>query len=211
MKRTEDGGVAVLSVMSMLTLALALIIALEFACLYAQKSAYDNDLNIAREETFSAGFDMQLKNSDDPGALICSKLVQSLRSNGYQGGITLWFYEATEEEIEDANPEIDSAQNVRSLAYQVLLNQDYEATIAPASWLADLVIANGTTASLCPYALHRTYKPDDIAGVLWRYEVPANSTTSSKQSRPLADATPGMTQAIEEALEKPTEIARANQ
>lgn len=209
MIKDERGSVAILTLMSMLALALALIIALEFACVYAQKSVYDNDLNVAREETFSAGFSMQLKNSDDPAGLICTSIINSLRSNNYTGAITLWFYEASEEEIEASSPMIDSAVNMRCIAYQVQLQEPYETIMAPGSWLSGLSISNQTCAALCPYALHRTYRPsEERDGVLWRYSVAANenSPSSTPQRYDKSEMTSHMRKALEESYTKAEEL-----
>ena len=211
MMKNEEGSVAILTLMSMLVLALALVIAIEFACVYAQKSVYDNDLNVAREETFSSGFSMQLKNSDDPAGLICTSITNSLRSNNYSGAITLWFYEATEEEIEASSSMIDSAVNMRCIAYQVQLQDPYKTIVAPSNWLSQLSIANQTCAALCPYALHRTYRPDDEReGILWRYSIAENesSPSSSPQRFEKSEMTPHMQKALEESYTKAEELAK---
>ncbi|MBS7406082.1 MAG: hypothetical protein KIG15_00310, partial [Coriobacteriales bacterium] len=115
--RDEHGNITVFAAFFGMSMVMLLLIAVEFGCVYAVKSAYDNDLNVAREETLSAGFGMELKSSPDPGALLARRVTQSLRRNGYGGEISFWFYEATAEEIEHACPLIDEATNVRAMAY----------------------------------------------------------------------------------------------
>ena len=100
--RDEHGNITVFAAFFGMSMVMLLLIAVEFGCVYAVKSAYDNDLNVAREETLSAGFGMELKSSPDPGALLAQRVTQSLRRNGYGGEISFWFYEATAEEIEHA-------------------------------------------------------------------------------------------------------------
>lgn len=208
MTKIEEGSVTILALASMLALALALILAVEFACVYAQKSMFDNDLNVAREETFSAGFSMQLKNSDDPGGLLCANIVNSLRSNGYTGAITLWFYEATQEEIEASSIHIDNADSIRCIAYQIQLESSYRAVIAPSSWLAGLVVSNQTCASLCPYALHKTYRPNNNRdGFLWRYQVqPGSSSLASLERRGKSEMNARMQEAFQESLTKAEQL-----
>lgn len=208
--RREEGNVTVFTAFAAMGLALALGLAIEFGCVYAVKSAYDNDLNVAREETLSAGFSMQLKSSPDPGALLAGKVVSSLRRNGYQGSVDFWFYEATPEEIERACTQIDDASNVRAMAYHVVLESAYEIVMLPDALLGGVAVSNGITASLAPYALHRTYKPEDIAGRLWCFSIPAGAGGASAQERPLSEMSPALEAAVAEALEKPEEIYRAN-
>lgn len=206
----ESGGVTITALLFMGSIAMALILALEASCAYAQKTAFDNLLSIAREETFSAGFDMQLKSSEDPGALICRKVRDCLRANGYQGKIDMELYEATPGEIEDANPAIDSADNVRVIVYGVSIEQPYRNVAAPALWFSGLTLTSKTTASMCPYSLHKTYRPDGIDGIAWRYSIPACS-----EEIQVDNAGSQLSQALEaelrEALRKPSEIHEANQ
>ena len=207
---SESGNVTIMALLFMGSLATALVLALETSCAYAQKTVYDNLLNIAREETFSAGFDMKLKSSDDPGLLICEKARDSLRANSYQGQIEMEFYEATPEEIEDANPAIDSADNVRVIVYRIRIGQPYRNVAAPALWLSDVTLTSEATASMCPYALHKTYRPEGIDGTTWRYAISAESeevrveNTGARPEQSLAAE-------LEEALKKPSELHDANQ
>lgn len=206
----ERGSITVLAALAAMSLCLALAIAVEFGCAYAVKSAYDNDLNVAREETLSAGFSMQLKSSPDPGGLLAGKVASSLRRNGYLGPIEFWFYEATPEEIERSCPQIDDAANVRAMAYHVMLEAAYEGVVAPGALLGEVTVSSGITASLAPYALHRTFKPEGVAGKLWRFSIPEGAAAASAQERPRSEMTPALEHAVAEALEKPAEIYRAN-
>lgn len=203
--RREEGNITVLTAFASLSLALALALAVEFGCVYAVKSAFDNDLNIAREETLSAGFDMQLKSSSDPGGLLAEKVVSSLRRNGYQGAVSFWFYEATPEQIERTCPKVDETANLRAMAYHVVLETTYENVMLPEAILGELVISNSITAALAPYALHRTYKPEGVAGRLWRFSTPAASSATSAQERPLSEMSPALKAAVNEALEETEE------
>lgn len=212
MRESEDGNVTIMALAFMGCLAFALILALETACAYAQKTALDNCLNIAREETFSPGFDMQIKSSSDPGGLIVRKIASSLRQNGYKGTVLVQFYEATESEIEDSNPLIDDASSTRVLVYQATAKQSYSNIAAPASLFASGFLTSTTTASLCPYSLHKTYRPDAIAGKLWEYEVCGQA---DEDSRPVEKEAGQMQAALRttlrSALVRPTEIHNANQ
>lgn len=206
----EEGNVTIAALLFMGSLAMALILALEASCAYAQKTLCDNLLNIAREETFSAGFDMQLKSSDDPGRLICEKLCGSLRANGYNGPIEMEFYEATEAEIERENPLVDSADNIRVIVYRTAIQRPYRNIAAPASWFSGVKLASETTATMCPYSLHKTYRPEDIEGKLWRYSIAQNSS-SAQVEEDNSQPNGSLAAELQEALKKPTEIYEANQ
>ncbi len=209
MRAGEDGNVTILTLLLTGSLAMALIIALEFACVYAQKLVYDNYLNIAREETFSAGFDMQLKSSDDPVGLIGDKLVEALRDNGYDGAAYIEYYEATRSQIEGANPGIDSAENVRVIAWCIRIETEYANVAAPAAWLGKILLSSETSASMCPYALHKTYRPSGIEGQVWECRVgEGEDSVAPQRGGGISDA---LAATLDDALKKPTELFEANQ
>lgn len=210
MTQREDGNVTILTLMLMMSLAAVLVIALEFACVYAQKLVLDNYLNIAREETFSAGFDMQLKSAEDPVRLINEKVVGSLRDNGYDGAIEIAFYEATRAQIEQANPMIDDAENVRVLAWQANIALEHQNVVAPAAWLSEILLASTTTASMCPYSLHKTYRPQGVDGQLWQCSTAAETRKTTIQNSD-GQIPAALEATLSNALKKPTEIFEANQ
>ena len=206
----QEGGVTAFVAIAMIPLMIALALAVEFACVYAQHCAFENDLNIAREETFSAGFELQLKNSSSPGELISSRLAASLRSNNYSGSIQVWFYEASAAEIAAACNNAKAPNCVRAMAYHVVAQRDYNTVMMPASWLSGLTVSNGTTAVFCPYAAHKTYQAAET-GVLTCYSFDADSQNMAITYPQRSQAAPAMQQAVDHALSKAVQEFEENQ
>lgn len=218
----ERGSVTVFTALTMTSLVLALALMVGFACLFAQKSALDNDLQLAREETLANGFQMELKNSEDPGRLISNKVCASLRRNGYEGAFAMQFYEATRSEIRAACPSLsdEDVDKVRALAYQVVLTQGAFEVIPGLSLLNgfpdELVVASGIACDLCPYSLFKTYRPGEdpeapnySEGVLYLYTVSSSGETSLA-SVGKDEMTSGMRAAVQAACGQPESLLAGN-
>ena len=222
-QRTQDerGSVTVFTTLAMCAMVLAFVLMVCLVCMFVQKSGLDNDLEVAREETLANGFQMELKNANDPGALIANRVYDSLRRNGYDGAFTMQFYEATDAQIRAANPGMtdDEIDQVRCMAYQVVLEQGTYEVIPGASLLngvsSDLTVSSGIACAMCPYSLYKTYKPGDMAGVaynsgvLYVYKVSADGQVSSSTAA-TSTMTTGMSAAVEAAKAKPVSVLAGN-
>lgn len=183
----ETGSVTVFIALTTIGLTLGLILLIEISMVMSAKAILDNDLSIAREATLENGFQMQLKNSDDPGKDTATCLARSLKQNGYEGHATLCFSELSRERIVQSSKGMiepsnttnagKSVNRVRCMAYQIVLKDPYRAvTGGGTSWLKDMRIATGIEAAMSPYALYKTYRPQalelsDSAETLTTYEI----------------------------------------
>ena len=92
--RSESGAISILNVIIMLVLLIALGFAFELSAALDQQNAQTNDCSAARDATMASQNLLVAKNSDDPGLAIATAAVKSLRANGFNGEVEVWFYEA---------------------------------------------------------------------------------------------------------------------
>ena len=92
--RSESGAINILNVIIMLVLLIALGFAFELSAALDQQNAQTNDCSAARDATMASQNLLVAKNSDDPGLAIATAAVKSLRANGFNGEVEVWFYEA---------------------------------------------------------------------------------------------------------------------
>lgn len=213
----EDGSVAVFTVLAVLVLAILLVLMIEISMIMSVKTAYDNDLNVAREATLESGFQMKLKNSDDPGYDIAVKLASSLKSNGYEGKATVAFKELSRDEIfagTTAAVSMEDTERVRCLAYQIILSDPYRSLTVPgANLLGNAVVKAGTECGICPYGMYYVYRPAELrespgAGTEQVYEIDCSNnveddavTEGTDQGADQLLSTGGMQAACDRALD----------
>ena len=92
--RSESGAISILNVIIMLVLLIALGFAFELSAALDQQNAQTNDCSAARDATMASQNLLVAKNSDDPGLAIATAAVKSLRANGFNGEVEVWFYDA---------------------------------------------------------------------------------------------------------------------
>lgn len=101
--RSESGAISILNVIIMLVLLIALGFAFELSAALDQQNAQTNDCSAARDATMASQNLLVAKNSDDPGLAIATAAVKSLRANGFNGEVEVWFYEAPSSAVPRAN------------------------------------------------------------------------------------------------------------
>lgn len=163
--RTDSGNITVTTVMVVIPLALLIVLALSAGAAYARWATLSSSLAAARETTMTAGFQMMLKSSSEPGRLIASKLASELRQAGVDDELTVWFAESQSASLGDTT---------RALAYYAILKTTYgEGTLFGA-----IEIPCATTASIVPYAATRVYKPSTgNAAEVYRFDESATEGT----------------------------------
>ena len=88
---SESGAINILNVIIMLVLLIALGFAFELSAALDQQNAQTNDCSAARDATMASQNLLVAKNSDDPGLAIATAAVKSLRANGFNGEVEVWF------------------------------------------------------------------------------------------------------------------------
>lgn len=214
LKLDEQGSVTLFAAMAATGIALLAAFVLCLAGLFVQKSALDNDLEVAREATLANGFQMEVKNSSEPGQLIAKRICESLRANGYEGEVFVQFYEASATDLAASDPSLSESDRdkVRALAYQVTVAQP-PLRLAALGMYEGISVKSGITCTMCPYGAHKTYKPQDDEdvsnyhdGTLYLYtSAPDAQMTRSTLSS--ADMANGLEQAVATACEKAAVLA----
>lgn len=138
----QRGSVSVLSLVLVLMLLLGLAFAADLAGTMAIRSSQANLVAIARDSTMSGAFLMQAKNADDPGAAVARRTAESLRENGWDGEIEVWFAEA---------PASDLPAGKRAWAWGMRISEESPAWFARAfSALDGVEVGDGACARAVP-------------------------------------------------------------
>ena len=92
---SESGAINILNVIIMLITPHCTRLRIsELSAALDQQNAQTNDCSAARDATMASQNLLVAKNSDDPGLAIATAAVKSLRANGFNGEVEVWFYEA---------------------------------------------------------------------------------------------------------------------
>ena len=165
----QRGSVSVLSLMLMLMLLLGLAFAADLAGALAMRSSQANLAGIARDSTISGAFLMEAKNADEPGAAVARKAAESLRENGWDGEIEVWFAEAPSSELPASK---------RAWAWGVRISEESPAWFASVFSAMDGVqVADGACARAVPYTAGQAWRPAGAA-VQRKYHFAAGTSTS---------------------------------
>ena len=148
--RSESGAINILNVIIMLVLLIALGFAFELSAALDQQNAQTNDCSAA---TMASQNLLVAKNSDDPGLAIATAAVKSLRANGFNGEVEVWFYEA---------PSSAVPQSKRAWAWGIQTKSSLKGYFATYS-LGDFDIPIGAhvTAHAVPYTAGKAWRPAD--------------------------------------------------
>lgn len=189
----NEGNVTVATFLIAIPVTLLIVAAIACSLVFVRWAILSSSLSAARETTMTAGFQMMLKNSNDPGKMVADKLATELRSAGVDDALTVWF-------IESGNPAL--GENTRALAYYAVVKTTYgEGTL-----LGSLEIPCSTTASIVPYAATHVYKPPSASSIeVYRFE--SGSTICTSATLP---STSQMPQPLSVALEKAESTALTN-
>ena len=182
-----QGNVTVTALLVMVPLALIVALAASAGAVYVRWAALGHALDVARETTMSAGFEMMLKSSDDPGAMIADKLAGELRGAGVDDELTVWFVE---------EPATSLGDNVRAMAWYALV----ETGFGKDTLMGEVSIPCSTSASIVPYAATQVYKPA-VSDQVAVYAYPAESSSGSKSQTPRESMPPLLRDALDRAVE----------
>ena len=165
--RSESGAISILNVIIMLVLLIALGFAFELSAALDQQNAQTTDCSAARDATMASQNLLVAKNSDDPGLAIATAAVKSLRANGFNGEVEVWFYEA---------PSSAVPQSKRAWAWGIQTKSSLKGYFATYS-LGDFNIPIGAhvTAHAVPYTAGKAWRPADSGN--GKYSFKAGSDT----------------------------------
>lgn len=196
----QRGSVSVLSLVLVLMLLLGLAFAADLAGAMAIRSSQANQVAIARDSTMSGAFLMQAKNADDPGAAVAKRAAESLRENGWDGEIEVWFAEA---------PASDLPAGKRAWAWGMSISEESPTWFAGAfSALDGVEVGDGACARAVPYTAGTAWRPPGPA-VQRRYHFAAG--TSAEPDAVSDAALRDMPQGVQDQMAAALEEARSAQ
>lgn len=148
--RSEEGSttpIAVVMIVAMLVFS-GLFIDVAFAGV--QQQIQTNDLASCRDELMSTPVSLEMKNSDNPGLFIAETAAASLRENGFDGAITVWFFEASADDVPSSR---------RAMAWAIQTEDSMPSLFIRTAGVAEMPISSNIVGSAMPYSLGDTWRP----------------------------------------------------
>lgn len=170
----ERGSIVPLAVVSSLVLFAVLAFAVDQGLAYAAKARQENALDAARASCMDASFALSAKNVHNPARLIAEQAATSVRAQGCEGHLTVWFYEAPSEML-------PSTERLWVIGMQV---EEEVPTVFARGWgVVGLPVASHRVVTAVPYAESHVWRPDERT--CGRFDVVAGATPHKATFVPL--------------------------
>lgn len=147
----ERGNMLPFAVMSSLVLFAVLAFAIDQGIVYAAKVEQENALDSARAACMDASFALVAKNEDDPGRSVALEAARSVRVEGFEGRLDVWFYEA---------PASETIESERLWVVGMQLQEDVPTVFARGYGIDALPVASWRILTAVPYAEGAVWRPD---------------------------------------------------
>lgn len=148
----ERGSIVPLAVVSALVLFAVLAFAVDQGLAYAAKVRQENALDAARASCMDASFALSAKNAHNPARLIAEQAAQSVRAQGYEGYLSVWFYEAPQELL-------PATERLWVMGMQA---EEEVPTVFARGWgVVGLPVASHRVVTAVPYAESHVWRPDE--------------------------------------------------
>ena len=164
----ERGSIAPLAVMAALLLFAVLAFSVDQGIACAVKVGQENALDEARDACFGASFALAAKNDDDPGLAVARRIAETLRTEGFSGDASVWFYEVPEEDL-------PASRRVWGIAVQV--REQAPTVFARGFGIASLPVASKRVVVAEPFAGSAVWRPDGAGGEM--FELGAGAEASA--------------------------------
>lgn len=143
-----------------LVLFSVLSFAIDQSIAYGAKARQENVLDTARSSCMDASFALVAKNSDDPGGDFSQLVAKAIRSEGFAGRATMWFYEAPPSELPPSE---------RLWAIGVQLEESAPTVFARGFGIESLPVVSHRVLVAVPYASEKVWRPENPSN--GRYEI----------------------------------------
>lgn len=197
-RRSEEGSISPLTMAIVAAMLVIAGITMDWAIAGAQQQVQANDLAAAKDDMMSAPVALELKNSEDPGLFCAQTVADSLRRNGYDGKLTVWYYEAAASEVPTSR---------RAMAWAVQTETAMPSLFLRFSGLGELPIGSFAVGSMMPYSLGDTWRPASTGN--GAYELDAGEDSSALRYTE-AETTAEVPAALAEALQARIDEANAS-
>ena len=184
MRGRKRGGVLLLTAAFLPLLFAILAFGVDAVQAIEAKASQESALQAAQELRMAPAITVRAKNSEDPGGLIARSIMSTLRDEGYEGSVAVWFYEA--------GPADGLRDTTRRLyAFETVVEDRVPTSFARLFGMSEMPVASSFAASSQPYSEFQTWRPDSVRNGVFRIEareVPERMsfTAASLDSMPAA-------------------------
>lgn len=150
-RRCTDAGSAIpLVVITLFVLFSVLAFCVDQGIAYAAKARQENVLDAMRTACMEPSVALTAKSSENPGEVLASRVVEAARAEGFEGQVSLWFYEVPAAQLTPAH---------RLWEVGLQVDQDVPTVLARGFGIASLPAASHRTMVVEPYAGERVWRP----------------------------------------------------
>ena len=181
----ERGNIAPVAVVSIFLLLSVMVFAVDMGIAYCAKDRQEQALDAARATCMDAAASQQAKYSDDPGAALSERIVETVRAQGVTAAVDVWFYEA---------PRGSVPESERYWVVGMQVSQSVPTVFAKGLGLDSIGAASCRIIEARPYASQKVWRP--ARRVCGKYSFAQGSTAAQ-----------GKFTAISELDEFPSEMA----
>lgn len=180
-RRNEAGNMAVLGVIASIVLVSVLAFGVDQGLSYMQKSKQEQTLDAARSQCMNPTAILPAKFSQDPGREICILVAQTLRRDGVNANLDVWFYEL-------AKTSTSERERVWVVGMQV--KQSVPTVFARSFGLSNIDVSSWRTFVVKPYASEKVWRPNKRICGHYSVDSQASATQVSFTKMDALDAFP---------------------
>ena len=169
---SERGTIAPLALTAVLLLFAVLAFSVDQGIACAAKVRQENAVDAARDACFDASFALMAKNADDPGLAVARRIAESLRSAGFSGAATVWFFEVPKEDLL-------ASRRVWGVAVQ--LQEQAPTVFARGFGIESLPVASKRVLVAEPFAGSGVWRPDRSGGEVFELASGAEPTALARR------------------------------
>lgn len=169
---SERGTIAPLALTAVLLLFAVLAFSVDQGIACAAKVRQENAVDAARDACFDASFALMAKNADDPGLAVARRIAESLRSAGFSGAATVWFFEVPKEDLL-------ASRRVWGVAVQ--LQEQAPTVFARGFGIESLPVASKRVLVAEPFAGSVVWRPDRSGGEVFELASGAEPTALARR------------------------------
>lgn len=156
----EKGSVIPLAICMMVVLFAVVAIGVDFALDYAMSTNQNSDLQIAAEEAQSTASSFVLGNAEEPGKKLAKQVMTSIRRQGYQGKITVDYWEAPQGWTSGGKALPDDA---RLMVFGVSIDGEYPTMFARVVGIETFSVTASDVFSIAPVSQGEAWRPSSYA------------------------------------------------
>lgn len=150
----EHGSIAPLAVAVCIVLVAALGLTVDYGVAYAMKSRQEQAIDAARSACMDAVGAVPAKYAEDPGLMLADTIAQSVRAQGVESKLTVWFYEAPGQSV---------PRSERLWVVGIQVEQQVALPFSAAPAPESLLVASSRILTAKPYAAEVVWRPQQRA------------------------------------------------